>query len=314
MKKKKSKAPVSSSISRKVIAGLRKTSTKKVVDLSEIRNARIHAENLEETIITEKETSELDPLHAVYVYAKNKMSVMAEQISELPSLSKLVNAYANAQDLYMPSGPPTSPLTHSYFILWGFLDLCVGIKKETFGTIIIDVCKELKVEQNLITVFEYMQNSRMGFYVHNGFSDKFTNLRELITDKEIKVVVPAGYIGQPGEIILARIMPEPFPELGLGYSVLMTTPYIILEMQDDRLISANEKKWLSYFERSQEKTKIKDKVESYEILMKYGLNRHYWNEYIFEGYVNHKKELIMLAGFPDIASSRPHSDENSDRF
>lgn len=314
MKKTKSKAPVSSSMSQKVIAGLRKASAKKVVDISEIRNAKIHAENLEKTVVKEKELAELDPLHGVYAYAQNKMSVLVEQIGELSPLSKLVNAYADAQDLYMPSGPPISPLTKSYFTCWGFFDLCVGMKKETFGTVIVDMCKYLEVDPGLITVFECMQNSRMGFYIHEGHSGKFIKLRELITGREIIATVPSGYIGKLGEMMLARIMPDPFPELNYGYSVVLTTPYIISEMQDDRFIMANEEKWLSYFERSQEKTKIKDKKYSYEFLMKYGINRHYWNEYIFEGYVIHTKEMILLAGFPDDPSSRPHSDENSERF
>ena len=309
MKKAKPKAPVSGSISRKVITGLRKTSTNKVVDLSEIRNAKIHAEDLEKTVVTEKELAGLDPLHAVYVYAQNKLSVLVEQIGELPPLSKLDNAYADAQDLYMPSGPPMSPLTTSYFTCWGFFDLCVGLKKESFGTVIIDVCKYLKVDPNLIMFFELMQNSRMGLYAHEGFSGKFTNLRELITGKEVAAIVPSGYVGEPGETILARIMPDPFPESNYGYSVVFTTPYVLAEMHNDRFFPVNEEKWLSYFERSQEKTKIKDKIRSYEILMKYGLNRHYWNEYIHEAYVNYEKEFIFLAGFPDIPLSRPHSND-----
>lgn len=314
MKKRKKKKPVNNPISSKIIARLKKASTKKVVDISEIRNAKIHAEDLEKTVIKEKELAQLDPLHGVYAYAQNKMSILVEQLGELSPLSKLIDAYADAEDEYMPSGPPVSPLTKSYFTCWGFFDLCVGLKKESFGTVIIDVCRYLGVHTNLITVFECMQNSRMGFYVHEGISGKFINLRELITEKEMKAIAPSGYVGRPGEMLLARIMPDPFPELNYGYSVVLTTPYIISEMQDNRFIVANEEKWLSYFERSQKKTKIKDKKDSYEALMKYGRNRHYWNEYIFEGYVNHTKEMVLLAGFPDDPSSRPHSDENSERF
>ena len=261
-----------------------------------------------------KELAKLNPLHGVYAYAQNKISILVEQLGELSPLSKLIDAYADAENEYMPSGPPISPLTKSYFTCWGFFDLCVGLKKESFGTVVIDVCKYLGVHTNLITVFECMQNSRMGFYVHEGFSGKFINLRELITGKEIMVTVPSGYIGNPGEIILARIMPDPFPESTYGYSVVFTTPYVLAEMRNDRFIPASEEKWSLYCERSQEKTKIKDEKRSYEVLMKYGLNRHYWNEYIFEGYVNHTKEMILLAGFPDDPSSRPHSDENSERF
>lgn len=310
MKKLTPKDTVMGPISKKVIAGLRKTTGRKVIDISELRDAKILAENLSKTVINAEDLSTLDPLHGVYAYAQNKLSVCIEQLTDLPALSKLADAYDHAHDLYMPSGPPMSPLTLSYFSCWGFFDLCIGVKKETFTTIVIDACRFLDADPRLITIFELMQKSRMGFYVHEGVSGKFVSLRELITGKETNVIVPSGYLGKPGEIWLARLMPEPFPELNYGYSVVFTTPYVISEMQNNRFVMASEEKWQSFFERSQEKTKIKDKQRSYEFLMKYGLNRHYWNEYIFEGYVNHRNDMILLAGFPDISSSRPHSKEN----
>ncbi len=128
MGKLKRKSSGHGPISKKVLSGLRKTINRKVIDISELKNAKIHAENLEKSVITEKELAELDLLHGVYVYAQNKISVFVEQIAELPTLSKLTNAYSDAEDLYMPSGPPMSPLTTSYFSCWGFFDLCVGIK------------------------------------------------------------------------------------------------------------------------------------------------------------------------------------------
>jgi hypothetical protein len=40
--------------------------------------------------------------------------------------------------------------------------------------------------------------------------------------------------------------------------------------------------------------------------MNYGRSgMHYWNEYVFEGYVNHRDDMIILAGYPDIPLSRP---------
>lgn len=297
-------------ISKKVIAGLRKSAGRKIIDISDLRDAKMLAENFEQTMISEKDLAKYDPLHGVYVYAQNKISILIEQLSELPALSKLADAYAAADVEYMPTGPPASPLTLSYFSCWGFFDLCVGLKKETFATIIIDACRFLNADPGLITLFECMQKSRMGFYVHKDVSGKFVNLREFVTDLETKVIVPSGYLGKPGEIWLARLMPEPFPELNYGYSVVFTTPYVISEMENNRFVMASEEKWTSFFERSREETKIEDIKRSYEFLMKYGLNRHYWNEYIFEGYVNHRNDMILLAGFPDIPSSRPHSKEN----
>lgn len=301
-------------ISKKVLTGLRKEINRKVIDISELKNAKIHAEDLEKSVITEKELSELDPLHGVYAYGQNKISVLVEQVADLPAISKLTNAYSDAEDIYMPSGPPISPLTKSYFLCWGFFDLCAGIKKETFGTVIIDICRSLNVDPGLIKIFECMQNSRMGFYIHEGVSQGFVYLRELITQDRIKAIVPSGYMGSQGEIWFARIMPEPFANLNYGYSVVFTTPYIISEMQNGQFIYSNEKSWNLFFERNLRETRIDDKNRAYEFLMKFGLNRHYWNEYIFEGYVNHQEDMILLAGFPDIALSRPHSKENSERF
>lgn len=314
MAKLKRKSRGHRSISKRVIAELRKHRSRKVVDISELKQAKIDAENLESSVITRNELSELDPLHAIYAYAQNILSVFVEQISELPAVSKLARAYADAEEEYMPSGPPISPLTTSYFSCWGFFDLCVGIKKESFATIVIDICRELNLDQGLIKIFECMQNSRMGFYIHEGISDGLVQLRELVTHKQFGAIVPSGYEGRTDEIWFARVMREPFAEFKRGYSVVFTTPYIISELQNGRFVFSNESHWDSFFERNLEKTKIEEKHRAYEFFMKYGLNRHYWNEYVFEGYVNHRENMILLAGFPDIPSSRPHSSENSEMF
>lgn len=299
------------SIAEKVIADLANVKKQKVINIEELKRARIKAEELEATIASEKELSRLDPLHAVYVYGQNKMSVFVEQLAELPVLSKLTAAYADAEHEYLPSGPPMSPLTRSYFSSWGYFDLYVGVKKETFATITIEVCKALNVAEGLIKIFEKMQTSRMGFYVHEGFSNQHVLLRELVTEKRIKVVVPSGYKGQPGEIWLVRVMPEPFEELHFGYSIAFTTPYIIGKVVDNSFYQVgDEREWQSFFNRTLGKTEGLDKITAYERFMKFGLTRHYWNEYIFEAFVNYSQEAILLTGFPDIPLSRSYSRES----
>ena len=47
---------------------------------------------------------------------------------------------------------------------------------------------------------------------------------------------------------------------------------------------------------------------------KYGPTRTYWNDFVFEGYLNYRTEAIYLAGLPDVPESRPHSQVNSRRF
>lgn len=296
-------------IAKRVISDLRKQSKRKVVNLGQIRNAKIDVENLQKTVLSSEDLAKYDPLHGVYLYAQNMLAVLTEQLMKLPALIKLNNAYADTQETYMPSGPPMSPLTASYFTCWGLFDLVAGAKKESLGSVSIDLCKSLHVDPHLIHIFELMQNSRMGFYMHEGTSEKFVLLREIFTNNRAKVIVPAGYFGKQGELWYTRILPEQFPELGYGYSVVFTTPYVIAEEDHRGLSFASENKWLAYFERSLGKTGIKDYRAAYEYLMKYGLSRHYWNEYIFEAYVNHQYDMILLAGFPDIALSRPLSQE-----
>lgn len=300
-----------SSIAQKVIAKLTNAHKQRVINIDDVKRARTRADELATTIASIKELSLLDPLHAVYVYGQNKMSIFVEQLAELPELSKLTTAYCEAEDEYMPSGPPMSPLTSSYFSCWGCFDLYVGVRKETFATIAIEICKALDINEGLIRIFEKMQSSRMGVYIHDGFSNEHILLRELVSGKKLNVVVPSGHKGQPGEIWLARVMPEPVEELHFGYSVVFTTPYIIGKVVDDYFYQVgDEREWRHFFKRTLGKTKEADSIAGYERLMKFGLNRHYWNEYIFESFFNYTPEAILLTGFPDIPLSRPHSKES----
>jgi hypothetical protein len=306
-----SKNSLKQPIAAKIIADMAEIIKEKVIDIQEFKQAKIRAEKLQSTLSSDKELARLDPLHAVYVYGQNKMSVFVEQLAELPVMSELTEAYLSAEEEYMPSGPPMSPLTHSYFTCWGFFDLCVGTMKESFGSVAIEVCKSLDVDPGLIRVFKKMQASRMGLYVHEGFSEKHVMLREFLTGKRIKAVVPSGHRGVPGEIWLVRIMPDPFEEHPMGYSVVFTTPYLIGTYTKSSYQVGDEAEWQNFFKRTLNKTGQKHVSADYEQFMKYGLHRHYWNEYIFETYVNHSEEAILLAGFPDIPLSRPHSRESS---
>ncbi|MCK5835835.1 MAG: hypothetical protein KAH09_01095 [Desulfobacula sp.] len=297
-------------ISKKVIVGLKKAKNQKIIDFKEIKEAKVYAQDLDKTTVSADKLSKYDPLHAVYIYAQNKVSVLVEQLADLPALSKLTNILEQADDIYLPSSPPKSPLTQSYFTCWGFFDLCAGIKKESFGTVILDLLKNLKADPGLIKTIECMQNSRMGIFIHKGHLDRYIILEELITGKEIKVIVPSGYQGKKDEIWYTRVMPEPFQDLNYGYSVVFTTPYILMNIDDNLVSSAKRDDWKAFFDRNLKKAGEKDKIKAYESFMKYGKNKYFWNEYIFEGYVNYQEDMIILAGFPDIPLSMPQSKES----
>ncbi len=96
-------------------------------------------------------------------------------------------------------------------------------------------------------------------------------------------------------------MPPPSCET----AVVFITPYVVLSPGVDD--------WLAYLDRTLPKVPgKKDRRAAYEHLMKYGLSNSYWNEYIFEAYVNHRPDMILVMGLPDVDESRPHSRANSD--
>jgi hypothetical protein len=297
-------------IAKKVIAAARASLERRLTNLADWREARLRAEDDRKTVISRDNLSQYDPLHALYIYGQNQLSVLIEQLARLPMLDKLAGAYAAAFDAYMPSGPPISPLTGSYFTCWAAFDLSTsGAKKETLCTVATDFCQAQKVDEGLITLFETMQASRMGVYRHEGTSGRFVFLRELVTDQEIKAISPSGYLGKPGEVWLVRVLPPPFADLDLNYSVVFTTPYLLGKLGPaGRFRTDVEEDWSAYFKRNLAPGDQAAAGSAYELLMKYGLSRKYWNEYIFLAYRDFRHDVVMLEGIPDIVDSLPHAD------
>ena len=67
-----------------------------------------------------------DPIHAVYVFMQNFTAHFAEGVSQLPEMKVWARAVEKVEDEYMPSGPPMSPLTGSYFWMWALYDLRIA--------------------------------------------------------------------------------------------------------------------------------------------------------------------------------------------
>jgi len=284
-------------LAEKIVARMKREVHGKVTNLKAVIAGRTAAKELQKTVATREALAALHPAHAAYVYAQNQVSVLAEQLSGLDELAPLVKVISEAEDRYLPSGPPMSPLTTSYFSCWSFFDACVGGGAETIGTTMLKVCGAFGMDDNLLRLVQLMQNSRMGVYVHEGREGDLAVLRELATDTVHRAIVPSGYRGQQGELWYVRVLPPPLP--GGAEQVVITTPYVLL--------NPGPREWLAYFGR----TVAGAGRQAYERHMKYGPTPSYWNEFVFEAYVNHQTEAIYLAGLPDVAESRPHSRVNS---
>jgi hypothetical protein len=249
------------------------------------------------------------PIHAIYLAAQNLVSYLAEEMSGLPALREYSRIVGAAEDEYRPDGPPMSPLTASYFTTWALFDATFGPDRETIGTCLSDIGPDLGLSPDDLKTIRLMQQSRMGIYEHQGVAGDYVHLRELVSGRTCTCRVPAGYLGQSGELWYARVLPSPIP--GLDESLVFTTPY--------KLVAPGKAEWLDFLNRTMPRTGLpisrpaQAEMEpgsgypALDALMKYGLSRYYWHEFIFQAYHDHRHDVILLMGLPDVPESLPHS-------
>jgi hypothetical protein len=282
-------------IAKRIVAKIRLHWQRKVVNIKNVIAGRAMVEDLHKTVVSQKELEGFYPAHAAYVHTQNQVSVMSEQLTALKEMAPFVDIISRAEDLYVPSAPPMSPLTKSYFTCWAFFDACAGPANETIGITILQVGTAFGMHSELLRVMRLMQDSRMGFYIHRGREGNVIVLEDLGTAAVYRAIVPAGYQGQENENWYVRLLPPPFP--GGKEHVVFTTPYIV--------VHPDFGEWLAYFRRTLPATAG---FADYERHMKYGPTREYWNDYVFEAFVNYQADAIYLAGLPDVPESRPHSE------
>ena len=241
-----------------------------------------------------------DPCHGLYVLAENIASLMAESISGMREAKGFVRIAGGAEDEYLPSGPPMSPLTVSYFTMWALFDVRFGSSRETMGSCILRVAPEFGCPSWLIGAVERMQRSRMGFYVHCGREGEAVRLREVGTRPILSCTVPAGYAGREGQIWFVRVL-EP-PHRLCPRHIVFNTPYVIRDCP--------ERDFIDYLERERARLHANEPRGTdgaHAHLMKYGPDPNHWNEYILCAYSGHRAEAIFLTGIPDIRHSLPHA-------
>jgi hypothetical protein len=100
-------------IAEKLIVRMKKEVRRKVVRFSDVIAGPAAAQELQNTVVSQGRLAGLHPVHAAYIYAQNQMPVMSEQLTALPEMAPFSRLISRAEDLYLPSGPPMSPLTGS---------------------------------------------------------------------------------------------------------------------------------------------------------------------------------------------------------
>jgi len=286
-------------IARRVLERMRRQVRSKVVDLAAIREGNEIAEALQNSVVPPQMLKDTHPAHAIYAHVQHQMSVMAEQLLELPEMQALAKILGEAHEEYMPSWPPMSPISHSYFWCWSSLDATANAHRETVGSVTLRVGAEFGVHPKMLALMRTFNDSRMSVYRVEGHTDACVNLTDLVTNRPCSAVSPSGHLGIAGELWFTRVLPPPLP--GQSEHVVFTSPYVLL--------SPDTTGWSQYLDRMAAKDAPKPRVAALERHFKWGTSRRYWPEFVFEGYVNHLPGAIFLKGLPDVAASRPHSRE-----
>lgn len=237
-----------------------------------------------------------DPLHREYIIVQNLVSIFSEEIIQYKEFRNFAKKVKYLEEKYMPSGPPWSPLTNSYFVYWMFFDYKIEGLDETLGSIFYDCCDKLNINKDKLQALAFCNDSRMGFYKQIKIDGKFVILKELGTNEEIKCYSSSGYKGKKNEIWYSRILKN-FIDIN-DYSIMVTTPYVI--------INYDENDWIKYFERNSVYINGKFNEEAAQKLLKYGPLDNYWNEYLMDAYSNYESDHIRLTGIPDIKGTKPH--------
>lgn len=236
----------------------------------------------------------VDPLHTVYLAVQHAASIFAERVSVFDEFEPYYKIVTEAEDEYMPSGPPMSPLTRSYFTTWAFFDLGFGPYDETMGKCLLDAGTMLGFDAKVMDAIRTCSESRMGIYECEKLMGGRCLLRELITEEQLECYVPSGYQGHVGELWYGRILPPIRP---VKYHVFLTTPYVLLNF--------GRTDWIAYLNKSLLDLRVPVKMRLAHF-MKHGREPNQWNEFIFQAYHHHRFEAIFLAGLPDVPGSLPH--------
>lgn len=291
------KRKIRPSLADKLIKMLSRARNNEVIDLNAWKHSQHVLEEQRRRNPSPDRYSELDPSSGVYAFAHNKMVDLIEILQELTPLRRLINTIADAEDVYLPQGPPMSPITKSCFSAWSFFDLCLG-GQEPLACTIKEVGLWMGLHSSYGPLLDHFSQSRLGLYLHEGCVNEQVCLTEIPSGKRFTCVVASGDTGQKGSLWLTRILPPPFSTSACG--VVYGTPY--------QLVNTAISSWARYLERNYPKTRKKDSETAHEHLMKYGLKPCYWLEYLMAAYVNHTPHLIFITGVPDQPESLPHGD------
>ena len=281
-------------ISEALIANFKKYNLNKILDLSEVKSAKETILEINSGLSKISRHEDLDPSHKVYIQVQNILSFFSEEISVLDEFEEYYDMLEKFDLEFMPSYPPMSPITGSYFNYFCLCDFRFGKQNETMSTIFKDLGLEYKYDELLIKAINNLIHSSMKFYKNLGVKDNLIELMDIMSGYKQTCVSTSKYFGNRDEIWFVRLVPN--LDNQYDYQIVLNTPYII-EKQ-------NDKDWIDYFKRQGIKKNELGNDKKILNLMKYNTDAKYWLNYIMDSYLNYESNCIFLTGIPDITGTK----------
>lgn len=240
-----------------------------------------------------------------YLDTVRLMLVLGEAITPHPVFDKLMDRIAVTEERYGAGGPGLNPVTHSMFMQWSLLDAHQGLGRETLGSVVEVLQRSLGLDAQVLGTMGKLNRSRLGVWVREASREtEYLKLRELVTGITGEYTCESGWVGEPGDLLLARVLPPPSDESRHG--AILMTPYVL---------ASSESAWMAYFARQLPRLGIPDRVTAYEQLMKYGVapaGDCHWLEFINVAFAEDLRSAVCLAGVPDGDDWEDDDDDDGD--
>ena len=210
----------------------------------------------------------------------------------VPPLEEWSDTVESAEEEYLPSGPPMSPVTHYFFVYWSVSDLQFGPEKETLAECVealLSSSKPNKSDQLVLSLISNIASSQPGVYEVTKSNSRQTELRDIVDDRTFRCDPSSA---KKGELWLTRLLP--YPEDDTRHFTA-TEPYL--------LQGFSKQEWLRMLLQASDSRGL-----TIEELLKFGHSQLSWLEYLHQSYLGIKGEFIALCGNLTDPRTRPHSD------
>ena len=280
-------------VASKILKGIKRARSRDVVDLDAYRAARQRGDDgtgapgLSDEVVRQLEG--FPPSTRFWMGAFAELMRFMAPCLGLRELARLAQRLDAAEEAYMPGGPPTSPVTDSFFNLWAFLDTGIGLKRETLADVAVALAGPVRAPAELVAAWRGLARSYPGLFRVVEVAEGAVVLEELVTAERREVELSESFPIDRGELWWVRVLPPPRDGMKAAH---LGAPYAFPE-------ASAEAEWCSYFERQLDGGKG-DLASAYRKLMKRGPAQPYgWLDYVLDAYVGVRGSMIGLAGVPD---------------